>query len=225
MKKVSIALISGVAISFASLAQAADLPYNKDAPTAYDYPPSFTWTGFYAGLNLGAGLGSFLGGGNTYFGSNPDGWLIGGTIGYNYQSGNLLVGAEADYDWSHFASSATSAPGITSSGNIENIATIRARFGYAMDRLLIFGTGGYAGAEVAGTLNNYAASAVANQSFWSNGYALGVGAEYAVTPHITLKAEYLFASFGSNNFFALTPNYMSASANVNMLRAGMNYKF
>jgi outer membrane immunogenic protein len=225
MKKVSIALISGMAVSFASLAQAADLPYSKDAPSAYDYPPSFTWTGFYAGLNLGAGLGSFIGNGRAYLGSNPSGGLIGGTVGYNYQSGNLLLGAEADYDWSHFASSATTAPGVISSGSIDNIATIRARVGYAMDRLLIFGTGGYAGADVSGTLNNFAARAVANQSFWSNGYSLGFGAEYAVTPHITVRAEYLFASLGSNNFFGLTPNYTSAGANVNLLRAGVNYKF
>ncbi|MGO8738317.1 outer membrane protein [Rhodoblastus sp.] len=225
MKKVSIALIGGVAISFASLAHAADLPYSKDAPAAYDYPPTFTWTGFYAGLNAGLGLGAFLGAGHTYFGSDPNGGLIGATVGYNYQSGNLLVGLEGDYDWSHFSSNATPLPGVYSSGNIDNIATIRARFGYAMDRLLVFGTAGYAGADIAGRLSNYPASAVANQSFWANGYALGFGAEYAVTPHITVKAEYLYTSLGSNSYFGLTPNYMSASANVNLLRAGVNYKF
>jgi outer membrane immunogenic protein len=225
MKKVSIALISGVAISFASLAQAADLPYSNGAPSSYDYPATFTWTGFYAGLNVGAGLGTFLGGGQTYFGSNPNGGMVGGTVGYNYQSGNLLMGIEGDYDWSHFAASATSVPGVISSGNIDNIATVRGRFGYAMDRLLVFGTAGYAGADIAGTLSNYPAKAVANQSFWSNGYALGFGGEYAVTPHITVKAEYLYTAFGSNDYFNLTPNYMNASAHVNMLRAGVNYKF
>lgn len=224
MKKISIAMIGAAAISFASLAHAADLPPTS-SPASYDYPPTFTWTGFYAGVNLGGGLGDFLGGGRYYFGSSPDGWLIGGTVGYNYQSGNLLVGVEADYDWTHFSSSATTAPGVLSSGNIDNMATIRVRFGYAMDRLLIYGTGGYAGGDMVGTLSNYPAKASANQSFWANGWALGFGAEYAVMPHITVKAEYLYTSLGSNDFFALTPNYMSASANVNLLRAGVNYKF
>jgi outer membrane immunogenic protein len=225
MKKVSIALISAAAISFASLAQAADLPYRDGAPAAYDSPPSFTWTGFYAGLNVGAGLGSFVGNGQYYFGANPSGGMFGGTAGYNFQSGALLVGVEGDYDWSHFASNATTAPGVISSGSIQNIATVRGRLGYVMDRLVIFGTAGYAGADVAGTLNNIPARAVANQSFWSNGFALGLGAEYAVMPHITVKAEYLYASLGNNSFFNLTPNYMSAGADMSLLRAGVNYKF
>ena len=92
MKKVSIAVIGGAAMTFASLAQAADLPYRSAAPGNYDYPPSFTWGGFYAGLNTGAGFGAFNGYGAPYFGDNPNGWLLGFTAGYNYQSGNLVVG-------------------------------------------------------------------------------------------------------------------------------------
>lgn len=225
MKKVLIAVIGGAAIGFASLAQAADLPYRNAAPSNYDYPPAFTWTGFYAGLNAGGGFGSFTGPGQAYFGSSPTGWLIGGTAGYNYQSGNLMVGVEGDYDWSHISSSATILPGIGSSGEIQNIATIRARFGYAADRFLIYGTAGYAGADIRGTLSNIPASAVADQSFWANGYTLGVGAEYAITPHVTAKAEYLYASFGNNTFFNNTPNVTSVGANVNLLRGGVNYKF
>lgn len=225
MKKVSIAMIGGAAMSFATLAQAADLPQRSGAPSGYDYPPSFTWTGFYAGLNLGGGLASFNGGGSTYFGSNPWGWTIGGTAGFNYQSGNLLVGIEGDYDWSNFSANASPWLGVSSSGNIENIATVRARVGYAMDRLLLYGTGGYAGADIAGTLNNYTWRSVANQTFWSNGYTLGLGAEYAFTPHITAKAEYLYVSLGSNVFYGGTLNSMSAGASLNLLRAGVNYKF
>ncbi|HUO54556.1 MAG TPA: outer membrane protein [Rhodoblastus sp.] len=225
MKKLSIALIGGAAISFASLAQAADLPYGSAPASGYDYPPSFTWTGFYAGLNTGVGFGSFNGNGQAYFGSNPAGWLLGATVGYNYQSGNLLLGGEADWDWSRIASDASVAPGVASTGIIQDVATVRARFGYVMDRILLFGTGGYAGADVRGVLNNVPAKAVADQSYWANGWTLGLGAEYAITPHITAKAEYLYASFGSNNYFNSTPNYMSAGANLNMLRAGVNYKF
>jgi outer membrane immunogenic protein len=225
MKKVSIAAIGGAAIGFASLAQAADLPYRNGAPASYDYPPSFTWTGFYAGLNAGGGFGSFTDIGQAYFGSNPNGGLIGGTIGYNYQSGNLMIGAEGDYDWSNIGSNATVFPGISSSGSIQSLATIRARVGYAADRFMVYGTGGYAGADIRGTLSNFAAKAVADQSFWANGYTLGVGAEYAITPHITAKAEYLWTSFGSNTFFSNTPNITSAGANVNLLRGGVNYKF
>ncbi|MCI4677642.1 porin family protein [Rhodoblastus acidophilus] len=224
MKKVSIALIGGAAICFASLAQAADLPYGA-AASNYDYPSTFTWSGFYAGLNAGAGFGNFNGSGQAYLGSSPSGWLMGATVGYNYQQGNLLIGAEGDYDWSRIASDASVAPGVASTGIIQNLATIRGRVGYAMDRILVFGTGGYAGGDIRGVLNNIPAHAVADQSYWANGWTLGLGAEYAITPHITAKAEYLYASLGSNDYFNSTPNYMSAGANVNILRAGLNYKF
>jgi outer membrane immunogenic protein len=225
MKKVSIAVISGAAMCLASLAQAADLPYRSAAPGNYDYPPSFTWGGFYAGLNTGLGFGTFNGSGAPYFGDNPAGWLLGFTGGYNYQSGNLVVGAEGDFDWSRIASDASPYPGVASTGIVQNMTTIRGRVGYAMDRILIYGTGGYAGADIRGVLNNWGQRAVADQSYWANGFALGVGVEYAITPHITAKAEYLYTSVGNNTYFAGTPNVSTVGADINLLRAGVNYKF
>jgi outer membrane immunogenic protein len=224
MKKVLIALIGGAAMGFASLAQAADLPYRSNVQT-YDAPASFTWAGLYVGANLGAGFGGFNGPGGNYFGPSPAGGLLGLTVGYNYQSGNLLVGAEGDYAWSHIADQATTRVGVSSTGVVQNIDTIRARAGYAADRLLVYGTGGYAGANIRGVLNNVPASAVADQTFYANGFTLGVGVEYAITPHITAKAEYLYVSLASNSYFNSTPNYTSVGTNLNLLRAGVNYKF
>ena len=132
---------------------------------------------------------------------------------------------EGDYDWSRIASDATAYPGVASTGNVQNVSTIRARFGYAMDRILIYGTGGYAGGSIRGVLNNFNRAPSSDQSMWANGFALGLGAEYAITPHITAKAEYLYTSLGSNTYFAGTPNVSSVGANLNLLRAGVNYKF
>jgi outer membrane immunogenic protein len=224
MKKVLIALIGGSAIGIASLAQAGDLPY-RDNAQSYDAPPSFTWTGFYAGAILGIGFGGFSEPGAAYFGTSPSGGLLGLTAGYNYQSGNLLVGAEGDFAWSHIADQATTRFGVSSTGVVQNIDTVRARVGYATERLLAYGTGGYAGANIRGVLNNAPASAVADQTFYANGFTLGVGVEYAITPHITAKAEYLYISLGSNSYFNSTPNTTSVETNLNLLRAGVNYKF
>ncbi len=47
---------------------------------------------------------------------NTSGGLAGGTIGYNYQMGQWLVGAEADLDWSNIRgtfNSAITIPGGT----------------------------------------------------------------------------------------------------------------
>ena len=223
MKKVLIAVIGGAAAAYASLAQAADLPYRREAPASYDYPPTFTWTGFYVGANAGLGFGGFNGYGANYFGSTPIGGAFGLTAGYNYQSGKLVVGGEGDYAWSHIANSASPYARVTSSGIVQNLDTIRARFGYAADRALFFATAGYAGANIRGVLS--APGAVADETYYANGFTLGLGVEYAITPHITAKAEYLYASLGSNTYFNNTSAASSAGANINLIRTGLNYKF
>ncbi len=225
MKKVLIAVIGGAAAAFASLAQAADLPSYKGGPSYYDNPPAFTWTGFYVGGNAALGFGGFSRPGATYFGSSPFGGAFGLTLGYNYQSGNLLVGAEGDYAWSHIADENNSvAAGFAGTGVINNIDTIRARVGYVYNRAVFYGTGGYAGADVRGALNASAPPAGFDQIRYVNGFTLGAGIEYAITPHITAKAEYLYASFGSAGYFG-APYATKTSADLNLLRGGVNYKF
>jgi outer membrane immunogenic protein len=225
MKKVSIAVIGGAAMTIASLAQAADLPRRYDAPSAaYDPSPVYSWNGLYVGGSAGVGFGGFGGVGTADFGRSPMGGVFGLTAGYNYQSGKLVVGVEGDYAFSHISDSAVPAAGAVSSGVVQNLSTVRARFGYAADRLLIYATGGYAGGNVRG--NYSSVPFVGEESHYSNGWALGLGMEYAITPHFSLKAEYLYAGLGSNTFFGANPLYMtSASANISQLRAGVNYHF
>jgi outer membrane immunogenic protein len=225
MKKVLIVAIGTMAASFASLAQAADLPYRKSAPTDYDYPPAFTWTGAYLGVNAGLGIGAFTNGGQRDFGSSPIGGLYGFTGGYNYQQGKLVVGGEGDFAFGHVADAASPGVGIVSTGVVENFFSVRGRVGYAMDRFLLFGTGGYAGADVRGALSG--GTYALDQTHVANGWTLGLGMEYAITPHFSAKAEYLYASMGNNNYFggAPAPFATSNGVNLNILRAGVNYHF
>lgn len=223
MKKVLIAAIGGMATAWASLAQAADLPYNKAAPTSYDYPPAFTWTGAYIGVNAGMGFGGFNSGAQHYFGSGPLGGVYGLTGGYNYQSGKLVLGGEVDYAFSHIADSASPFAGASSTGVVENFFTARARFGYAADRLLVYGTGGYAGGNLRGAL--FGPGIGYDSTHFANGFALGLGAEFAITPHFTAKAEYIYSSLGGSNYFSGTGYNTSSGVNLNLLRAGVNYHF
>ena len=82
-------------------ASAADLPRRTSAPYAdpvYASTSAFSWTGLYAGLNLGYAAGTYRD--SIYF-RNANGAMLGVTGGYNFQSGNLVVGAEGDlgYAW------------------------------------------------------------------------------------------------------------------------------
>src|SRR6185295_2863257 len=85
---------------FAAAAQAAiaaDVPRRPppDYPVKAPVYRPYDWTGFYAGINGGYGWGSsrydFVGGSNRF---DTNGWLVGGTLGYNYQVGQTVLGIE-----------------------------------------------------------------------------------------------------------------------------------
>ncbi len=225
MKKVLIAAIAAPAILCGAMAQAADLP-PRSAPNAYydapTYAPGYNWTGFYLGGNAALGWGGYNGGGISYFG-HPVGGAFGVTGGYNFQSGNLLVGLEGDYAWSHLSDARSPLPGAAASGQVTNIDTIRGRVGYVSDRTLVFLTGGYAGADIRGTL--VSSSLLADETRYANGLALGLGLEYAFSQHVSAKAEYLYTALYGANYFGGSPSFITSGANINLLRAGLNYHF
>jgi outer membrane immunogenic protein len=64
-----------------------------------------------------------------------------------------------------------------------------------------------------------------NESHYLNGYAVGAGIEYPITTKISIKGEYLFTGFGSSTYFSGTRDATSAGANINLIRAGLNYHF
>ena len=218
MKKVLLAaLMAGVASS----AMAADLPTRKapPAPQVYAAPPVFSWTGFYVGVNGGWGAGT--NGGD--FGS-PTGGLVGGTAGYNYQIGQFVVGLEGDWDWADLNKNGYSAVLASPYSNkIDDLVTVRARAGYAIDRALLYVTGGYAGIDTNGSF--LLGGVPGSQESWRNGGVIGGGVEYAFTNNISAKAEYLYAPMSSKGYFAGTPIAENSGLAVSVARLGLNYKF
>lgn len=220
-----IAPITGIAMSlFTGSAFAADLPSRDQAPF---YPaPIFTWTGLYAGINGGLSFGSFTNGGSSYFGSSGGG-MVGGTVGYNFQGGPLVVGVEADLDWADINGSASPFTAVNAQGTVNETNTVRARLGYSFDRALVYATGGWAGASVSGNLSNFLTSPglIINESHYMNGYAVGAGIEYSITPRVSVKAEYLFTSLGPTTYFSGTWSSINSGVNYSTVRAGINYHF
>ena len=224
MKKLAFLLLPILA---ASAAGAADLPSRYAPPSmAYDPPPLLTWNGLYAGINGGVGFGSFTSGGSNYFGSAVGG-LVGGTVGYNYQSGHLVAGVEADLDYSTVGGGRQPLYGVTGYGKMNAMGTARLRFGYAFDRTLVYLTGGYAGASVRGDLydGRFSTRFSNSGSTYMNGFAIGAGVEYAITPNVSVKGEYLFSSFGRNTYFQNSPDTIGNGLDVSTLRAGIAYHF
>jgi outer membrane immunogenic protein len=209
---------------FAGSAFAADLPSRDQAP--YYPAPIFTWTGLYVGINGGGSFGNFTNGGQYFFG-NAGGGMVGGTVGYNYQGGPLVIGIEADLDWADINGTGAPFPGISGTGTINETNTVRARLGYSFDRALVYVTGGWAGASVSGNGANFisAPNLIINESHYLNGYAVGAGIEYSIMPRVSVKAEYLFTSVGPNTYFNGTVNSINSGVNYSTVKAGINYHF
>ena len=237
----ALAIVSG--ISLAASAQAADLP-NRKAPALA--PPAFTWTGFYVGANAGYAFGSYKTTGYNIVAILPgrqphtSGGLFGAQAGYNYQIGQVVIGAEADFDFANVKGSYAQAVlgnpnALNVSGKLNNIGTLKARLGYAFNNVLVFATGGYAFGSMksAYTLSIPAPPIVSSGSATKtvSGYTFGAGVEYALTNNWIIKADYQFISFGNKNFNGgNVPVINSAAASnfksvTNEIRLGVNYKF
>jgi outer membrane immunogenic protein len=210
---------------------AADLPPAAAppprAPAAYiPPPPLFSWTGFYLGINGGYGFGQSSWG-NAVDGStgnfNTSGFLLGGTLGANYQMGAFVIGLEGDGAWNDANGSTGNCLSFACTTQGEWLATVRGRAGYAWDRVLFYGTGGAAFGSV-----QAAATGLPFATSTQTGWTAGAGVEWAFLPNWTAKVEYLYVNLG--NFSCPTTNCGgtladSVSFNENIVRAGINYKF
>jgi outer membrane immunogenic protein len=252
MRKSIIFATSAASAVFGSAAFAADIPRRTLEPApVVQAVPIFTWTGFYVGVNAGyifdtgkttiTGSAALLATGLTPGATKTlgDGFTIGGTLGYNYQIGNIVFGLEADLNYVDLGKTVAFANGgiaTTSSQDATYLGTVRARLGFAIDRLLIYGTGGlaYGDTDASTTITAPGALWVGNKSSTKFGYAVGAGLEYALTTNLSAKVEYLYYDLGKTNYTspqvagAAVPGVFGTASAENkgqLVRAGINYRF
>jgi|SRR5665213_849270 len=210
MKKLLLATIGLSALGIAS-ASAADLPRQRAMPVkAPAYVSSmYSWSGPYIGLS-----GGYAWGGS----GSGDGGLIGGTLGYNFQSGPWVFGLEGDMNWTRINGS--SPCGLTTCGTDNHwLATVRGRFGYAMGAtgsVLPYITGGAAFGDIENTV-----AGVGTVSSSEAGWTLGGGIEAAISGPLTAKLEYLYVDLGDGPTLA----GVGSNFHTNIIRAGLNYRF
>ncbi len=244
MKKFLSALAVATA-SFAAFAaaQAADLPMEPAPKAPVIAQQVYKWTGFYIGANGGYGWGQqdpfgVLTNRFDAFSVPFSGWMFGGTVGAQIQSGHVVMGLEADIDWAKITGSATVVPTIggvlpggctglvncvaSLSTSINSVSTGRLRVGYAMDNWLLYATGGLALLDAntsVSTVGGVACStailsAVCSGTNYRIGATAGLGVEYGITPNISAKLEYLYIAVASLEL-----------SNINVVRAGLNFRF
>jgi outer membrane immunogenic protein len=186
-------------------AVAADLnpgPYYSAPAYAPASIQSYSWMGPYLGFNVGYQWGNV-----TSNPTRPSGIAGGIQGGYNYQSGQFVVGGETDLQLS--AAEGTFAPWKFSN---PWFGTVRGRAGVALNNVLLYGTGGVA----------YGGGRAWSESRTHFGWAAGLGIEVGITPNWSAKAEYLYVDLG-DRFYGTTGTQNGIESNL--LRFGVNYRF
>ena len=224
------ALVSGLTTS----AHAGDAggEMSVKAPAA---PAAFyDWTGFYVGGHVANSVGranSTLSDPEPTASTNPFNSEYGGLqAGYNYVlPSRLLLGIETDITFPQFFENGGiftggTAQGTTVTDQIDYIATLRGRFGYAFDHWMIYGTGGFAWSQARFGETPGVGGDEDKILLTRTGWALGLGAELAIAPGWTARIEYIYDRFGTvAGVFPSGTGYQSAF-DIQALRLGLDRK-
>ena len=211
-----------------------------------DTSPSFSPTGYFASTSTPA----ITSASNQVIDMN--GLNAGGTAGYNFQWENLVVGLEADYGSMNLSGSTTvtrvypccapTAFTVAQTAETSWVFTVRPRVGVVFGRFLLYGTAGAAVTNVKYTGLFTDTFATAHESAAINetrpGWTAGIGGEYHLSHHFSVKGEYLWTDFGTasvptSNLTAFTPpiafptNIFTHTVNMRagLARAGLNFRF
>ena len=202
-----------------------------------DTLPAHNWTGFYAGLNAGAGLSQVQsatpGAGGVLIGAVDiaDSSLTGGVqTGCNRRFNlNWVAGIEGDVnrleiERSLFGPDAQLGFGVRT----DWYGTLRGRLGYSTGPALLYVAGGAAFVNLKNNFDEGGAAGVfASKSKSAAGWTLGGGIEAAVSHSWTAKTEYLYIDAGSQTVFNPIGGGLTArfENRFHVFRFGLNYRF
>ena len=259
-------VVAFLATSFtAGVASAADWPVS--APQFYGAGRVIPveWTGLYFGVNAGYGwaqsssnivVGGALtggtttpsGGGATELGGETlmksgslRGAIAGGQMGFNWQAGMVVFGAELDAQWSGQQNTASvicnGTPDCTVSEavKIRSLTTGRARIGLAFDWLMPYVTAGGALVNARNDLTVTVGGVTAIFPPLTNsslGWTAGAGVDVALSSNWSARLEYLHIRANDLTSSVSIPGFLgagtaseSAAFRDNIIRVGLNYRF
>jgi outer membrane immunogenic protein len=239
MKKILLASVALFAI-VSGPAMAADLPVRPVMKAPPVMVAVYNWTGFYIGANGGGAWA------HKCFTFVPvvglpvpegchdgTGGVAGGQVGFNWQTGPVVLGVEFQGDWASLSGSNVSLafPLTTNRTRINSIFDVTGRVGYAWDAALLYVKGG--GAWVRDRYDNRVTlTGVLNDSATEtrSGWVIGVGFEYGFTPNWSVGVEYDHFDFGTRNVSFFTPAGVFAvndrvRQDVDMVKAKLNWRF
>jgi outer membrane immunogenic protein len=253
LSRLTIALFACIGLAITAVAGPEALPSGKEMKEVAPPPPPCNWTGFYFGIHGGGQFGhsedrdidGYQGLVGSEWGYDESGAVAGGQIGYNWQWNWLVLGPEIDLGYMNLDGSGVSrydtlnyASDTHGSTSSDLYMTFRGRVGFALDKWLIYATGG-------GIAVNYDTSVIddrdvppagdelldahAKELNW--GWTVGGGVERMIGCHWSVKTEYLFFDLGDQGFSGVGVNgghtfhFTGIGTEGHIIRAGLNYKF
>jgi outer membrane immunogenic protein len=235
MRKLVIAAIASLSLAEPSVAGGLE--------ASHDAAPAWNWTGCYAGGNAGGLWGSSekwivrtQGGafeGQSVGEHDLSGWIGGIQAGCDYQTGGFVIGVQGDYGWSNAdgTHASTRETGVFYHSEVEALASVTGRVGYAWDRLL-----GYVKGVAAWERDSYAASTIIVGTAYTktdtrSGWTIGGGGEYAISKSLSSFVEFNYFDFGTNDTSfnpripGLRPAFVDIEETASVVRAGLNLRF
>jgi outer membrane immunogenic protein len=205
------------------------------------------WTGLYIGVHAGYGGGDLTWSdtdlaeaetGDVPFvliDHRQNGFFTGGQLGYNYQIGHFVIGAEGDFSYSEVRGH--SDKNLKSRGDVFDTrndwtATIAGRVGFAWNRFLLYAKGGAAFSHLK---YSWIHGGVPNP-FWADEVRtapiVGGGIEYAINCNWSAKIEYAHLFFGTEDVNGTRidggvhePETFQIDVDQDRVELGLNYKF
>ena len=182
------------------------------------------------------------------------GWSYGGFVGYNAQFENLIVGVEANYNRASLNLTASETvplilpdvgtASMTSTANITDYGTLRARAGFIVGRFMPYamvgvaiGRGDFTDSArlqyipvengVAQPAVDLSGTATQNGKI-AYGWAAGAGVDVMLTGSIFARAEYEFVQFTSSGTAPVvvgSSQPLNHQLNLNTFRGAVGFKF
>ncbi len=216
----------------------------RSFPAAPLQPASYDWSGLYVGAHVGAALSNTSGstvnaatGATTapIYGTPPD-WHGGIQVGYDHMlPSRAVIGVVADVSSGGTKSVTTTDASGTSASQLTvfDSETLRGRLGYALDNVLLYGTGGWAWSsnqyirtQLTGTVNLATAGTEEAVNRYLGGWTAGAGVAVAFAQNWNAFVEYRYTDYASTVIALPFSQLATTSATkVSTLDVGVNYKF
>jgi opacity protein-like surface antigen len=222
-----------------------------NSANAYAASRLMNWSGVYLGGHLGGAwsdaiwsdpfgatsVGRFVNVPGFGDRTQAHGPLGGGQVGMDWQTGQWVLGVQADADFATIRGDNTcfsGLGGVNCEHQVNALATLTGRFGFAWGRSLLYIKGGGAFASTAYNINanTNGALALGNETSTVDtfGWTAGIGLEYAISDHWTTSFEYDHIGLGDVTvpfpaIATINTQRIGVTQWVDALKLGVNYRF